>query len=136
MKTILRNLVVILGALVALVLVSGCDGEIPTPTPTPIPGAEPAAIELGIASVAGKDEPQLAEESGSSWDRFALAWGDIQTGPGEENWHWEKADGYFDNEPLENVLVVLTGNPDPELWGARELKVHYQVSVNLTCAVP
>jgi hypothetical protein len=95
----------VFGILVIVVFLSGCGCD---PTPS-----EPAVIDLGIASVANKGESGLAQASGSSWDRVAFSWTEIQMGPDEDDWHWQSAEAALSNEPMENVLVVLTGHPKP-----------------------
>ncbi len=125
MKSYLRMTFLVGSVLAFLFLFSACKSSStptpPPPSPTPYPRPETPIIEMGLNAATrvdplGAEEVELATASGSPWDRVAFHWHEIQPQPLPAPWNWITATAFSDNEPLDNILGVLTSKPDVEPW--------------------
>lgn len=113
-----------------LLLLSACSND----------ATDAPHITLGLASVANKGAPELAQnlfpEHAESWDRVPIHWNEIQLAP-DAPWDWSSVDALLggSNEPLERVLAVLTGRPmDISLWHNPENGYLAPVDIDPGCA--
>jgi hypothetical protein len=132
-KTNLRISLTVLKTWIMLVLVSACGEKRPTPLLflTAIPGAEPVIVELNVSSVAGKGETTLAQDSLASWDRVAIHWQEVQRDV--QTWDLSHIERALSDEPLEHVLVVLTGYPRRKSWN--DAGVAAPVDIDPGCSI-